>query len=138
MGQNPINIPKPKEFSPYKPKPPNINWGDKEKPFLPFIGEKSWFFFHLLKFNRPQERLNIPSDHWNKFEEFNVRKKFLCNLSCVNDVVGRGIKLIADIKDKCFHPVKREQLTQVAEKHQNRFKEAYHSKKSIKRIFKKT
>ena len=132
MGQKLINLPRSKVFTPYKPKTPIIIWRDEEKPFLSsFIGKKSWLLFHLLKLNRPQEWPNVPSEHWNKFEDFNAAKKFVRNLSCVNDIAERGIKLIRDIKDKCFDPVEREQLVQVVEKHRNSFKGAYFSKKSI-------
>ena len=122
MGQKLINLPRPKVFTPYKPKTPIIIWRDEEKPFLSsFIGEKSWLLFHLLKLNRTQEWLNVPSEHWNKFEDFNSAKKFVCNLSCANDIAERGIRLIGDIKDKYFNPVEREQLAQVVEKHRNSF-----------------
>ena len=86
--------------------------------------------------------LKIPSEHWNKFKNLNVVKKLVCNLSCVNNVPELDAKLKGDIKDKCFHPVEKElaqvvekekDLAQVVEKHQNSFKGAYHSKKSIKR-----
>ena len=91
MGQKLINIPRPKEFSPSKSKHLNINWGDEEKRFLlPFIGKKLWL---LLKFNRPQEWLNIPLENWNKFEGLNVAKNFAFIFFCVNDVAERGIKL---------------------------------------------
>ena len=53
MGQKLINLPRPKVFTPYKPKTPIIIWCDEEKPFLSsFIDENSWLLFHLLKLNR--------------------------------------------------------------------------------------
>ena len=70
MGQKLINLPRPKVFTLYKPKTPIIILRDEEKPFLSsFIGEKSWSLFYLLKLNRPQEWLNVPSEDWNKFEK---------------------------------------------------------------------
>ena len=95
MGQKLINLPRPKVFTPYKPKTSIVIWRDEEKPFSPsLIGEKLWLLFHLLKLNRPQKCLNLPSEHWKKFEDLNAAKKFLCNLSCVNNIAEQGIKLI--------------------------------------------
>ena len=55
MGQKLINLPRPKVFTPYKPKTPIVIWRDEEKPFSSsFISEKLWLLFHLLKLNRPQ------------------------------------------------------------------------------------
>ena len=46
MGRKLINLPRPKEFTPYKPKTPIIIWRDEEKPFLSsFIGENHGYFF---------------------------------------------------------------------------------------------
>ena len=134
IGEKLINLPRPKVFT---PRTPIIIWRDEEKPFLsPFIGEKSWLLFHLLKLNRPQEWLNVPSEHWNKFEDLNAEKKIgMQSFFCVSDITEQGIKLIGDIQDKCFDPAEREQLAQVAEKHRNSIKGAYFSKKSIESNF---
>ena len=51
-----------------------------ERPCLStFVGPASWLLFDLLGINGKPEWLQIPSEYWDKFEDYRKVKIFVMN-----------------------------------------------------------
>ena len=77
--------------------------------------------FDLLGLNDSQAWLKDPASTWHSSPAFQKFEEFTLNLSVVNDVAERGVKLISDFIDKCEDEEQIHHLTHCIEWHRNEF-----------------
>ena len=106
-----------------KPTFPSIAWSvEGSAPKLSsFITKKSWLIFDILDLKDPQEWMQTPASLWDKFSDYRKFRDFGLNLSVVNDIAERGIKLVSDFIERCRDEGQRQALLQVVEEHRNKF-----------------
>ena len=77
--------------------------------------------FDLLELKETQTWLQDPCDTWSMNADFMCFKEFAENLTVVNDIAERGVKLISDVINMSEDERQRHYITQVIEWHREEY-----------------
>ena len=103
-----------------RPKFPDVD-KIKDLELDDLISSKSWLLFDLLGLFGPQDWLITSPETWHEIPSYQALEGFAANVTVVNDVAERGVKLITDFIEKCEDEGQREALLQVVEDHRNTY-----------------
>ena len=82
-----------------------------------FIGPNSWLIFSLLKLDRNQDWMQLPSQYWDLMTDYRTARDFVRSLEVTNDCAERGVKIINDFKDVTEDEEQLQYALQVIEHH---------------------
>ena len=81
------------------------------------IGTNSWLIFSLLKLDRNQDWMQLPSQDWELMTDYRTARDFVKSLEVTNDCAERGVKIINDFKDVTEDEEQLQYALQVIEHH---------------------
>ncbi len=119
---------RPKTFPITKPVFPKISM-DNIPPLSDLIGTNSWLIFSLLKLDRNQDWLQLPSQYWNLMTYYRTVRDFVRSLEVTNDCADQGVKIINDFKDVTEDEEQLQYALQVIEHHRRLISSVPHERK---------
>jgi hypothetical protein len=107
---------RPKTFPITKPVFPKMTI-DNIPELFHLIGTNSWLIFSLLKLDRNQDWMQLPSQDWELMTDYRTARDFVKSLEVTNDCAERGVKIINDFKDVTEDEEQLQYALQVIEHH---------------------
>ena len=121
-----LSFPRPKTFSPGKPKFPSLKFDSiitYPDQLLNFVGSRSWLLFLSLKLTEEDfDWMHTEVENWEKMSGYKKIEGIVRSFEVVNDCAERAVKLISDFKDVVVNVKEQEYLFQVIEDHHNHFR----------------
>ena len=90
-----------------------MTWPGERPCLSTFVGPASWLLFDLLGINGKPEWLQIPSEYWDKFEDYRKMKIFVMNSPFVNDGAERAMAMMKRYVDKVKDGKDKQDLIQL-------------------------